>query len=165
MLRRIYAFAIAALVMVTLGTAAQSYRVQEAWSTAAGQAMGTGPVAIPMGDRLSWAAHDFGGLLHSYGALTTITLLIALLIAGAVARFSGHRSVVFGIAGASAILLLLVGLEVELGTVGVFGARGAMGHATQAVVGLLAAWLFARLTSARERQSSILGRHFFRTRQ
>ena len=65
MLRRICAFAIAALVMVTLGTAAQSYRVQEAWSTAAGQAMGTGPVAIPMGGRLSWMVHDFGGLLDS----------------------------------------------------------------------------------------------------
>ena len=150
MLRRICAFAIAALVMVTLGTAVQSYRVQEAWSTAAGQAMGTGPVAIPLSDRLSWAVHDFSGLLDSYGALTTITLLIALLIAGAVARFSGHRWIVFGIAGASAILLLLVGLKLELGTVGIFGARGAMGHAAQAVVGLLAALLFARLTSAQK---------------
>jgi hypothetical protein len=150
MLRRICAFAIAALVMVTLGTAAQSYRVQEAWSTAAGQAMGTGPVAIPTGDRLSWMVHDFGGLLDSYGALTAITLLIALLIAGAVARLSGHRSLVFGIAGASAVLALLTILKVVLGTVGVFGARGAMGHATQAAVGLLAALLFARLTSARE---------------
>jgi len=147
MLRRICAFAIAALVMVTLGTAAQSYRVQEAWSTAAGQAMGTGPVAIPMGDRLSWAVHDFGGLLDSYGALTAIALLIAVLIAGAVARFSGHRSIVFGIAGASAILALLTGLKMVLGTVGVFGARGGMGHATQAMVGLLAALLFARLTA------------------
>ena len=150
MLRRICAFVIAALVMVSLGTAVQSYRVQEAWSTAAGQAMGTGPVAIPMGDRLSWAAHDFGGLLDSYGALTTVTLLIALLIAGAVARFSGHRSIVFGIAGASAVLALLTGLEIVLGTVGVFGARGAMGHAAQAMVGLLAALLFARLTSAQK---------------
>jgi hypothetical protein len=150
MLRRIFAFAIAALVMVTLGTAAQSYRVQEAWSTAAGQAMGTGPVAIPMGDRLSWMVHDFGGLLDSYGALTTITLLIALLIAGAVARFSGHRSLVFGIAGASAVLALLTGLKVVLGTVGVFGARGGMGHATQALVGLLAALLFARLAPVRK---------------
>ncbi len=150
MLRRIFAFAIAALVMVTLGTAAQSYRVQEAWSTAAGQAMGTGPVAIPMGDRLPWMVHDFGGLLDSYGALTTITLLIAVLIAGAVARFSGHRSIVFGIAGASAVLALLTGLKLVLGTVGVFGARGGMGHATQALVGLLAALLFARLTPVRK---------------
>jgi len=150
MLRRIYAFAIAALVMVTLGTAVQSYRVQEAWSTAAGQAMGTGPVAIPMGDRLSWVVHDFGGLLDSYGALTTITLLIAVLIAGAVARFSGHRSIVFGIAGASAVLALLAGLKVVLGTVGVFGARGGMGHASQAVVGLLVALLFARLTAPKK---------------
>ena len=150
MLRRICAFAIAALVMVALGTAAQAYWVQEAWSTAAGQAMGTGPVAIPLGDRLSWVAHDFGGLLGSYGALTTITLLVALLIAGAVARFSGHRLLVFGIAGASAILVLLAGLKVVLGTVGVFGARGGMGYATQAVVGLLAALLFARLTSAQK---------------
>jgi len=150
MLRRICAFAIAALVMVTLGTVVQSYRVQEAWSTAAGQATGTGQVSIPLGDRFSWVVHDFGGLLDSYGALTTITLLIAVLIAGAVARFSGHRSIVFGIAGASAVLALLTGLKVVLGTVGVFGARGGIGHATQAMVGLLAALLFARLTSVQK---------------
>jgi hypothetical protein len=45
---------------------------------------------------------------------------------------------------------LLTGLKVVLGTVGVFGARGGMGHATQAVVGLLAALLFARLAPVRK---------------
>ncbi len=150
MLRRISAFAMAALVMITLGTAAQAYWVQDAWSAAAGLATGGGPVAIPLGDRLTWAAHDLGGLLDSYGALSTIALLIALLIAGAVARFSGHRRLVFGIAGASAILALLTGLKLALGTVGVFGARGWAGHACQAVVGLLAALLFARLTAVKK---------------
>jgi hypothetical protein len=91
-------------------------------------------------------AHDFRGLLNSYGALTALTLLIALLIAGAVTRFTGHRAFVFGLAGASGMLVLFTVLKAVLGTVGVFGARGIMGHAAQAAAGLVAAALFARLT-------------------
>jgi hypothetical protein len=149
MRRRIWAFLVAALVLIVLGTAAQSYRVQEAWSTAAGQAMATAPVAIPLGDRLQWMAHDLGSLLDSYGALSALTLLIALLIAGVVTRWSGHRTLVFALAGASGMLVLFTVLKAVLGTVGVFGARGVTGHVAQAAAGLLAAWLFARLTAPR----------------
>jgi hypothetical protein len=150
MLRRIAAFVVAAAVMVALGSAAHSYLVQEAWSVAAGHADGAAAAAIPIADRVSWALHDLGGMIRPYAALTSIALLIAFLIAGAVARFSGRRMIVFGIAGALAILVLFTALKMFLGTVGIFGARGAAGHAAQMAVGLLAGLLFARLTAPRK---------------
>jgi hypothetical protein len=150
MLRRIAAFVVAAAVMVVLGSAAHSYLVQEAWSAAAGQAGGAAAAAIPFADRLSWAMHDLGGMIRRYAALTSTALLIAFLIAGAVARFSGRRTIVFGIAGALAILVLFTALKMFLGTVGIFGARGAVGHAAQMAAGLAAGLLFARLTAPKK---------------
>ena len=78
--------------------------------------------------------------------MTSIALLIAFLIAGAVARFSGFRVTVFGVAGALALFVLFTALRMVLGTVGIFGARGAMGLAAQMAVGLFAGVLFAKLT-------------------
>jgi hypothetical protein len=150
MLRRIVAFVVAAAVMVVLGSAAHSYFVQEAWSMAAGHADGTAAAAIPFADRVSWAVHDLGGLIRPYGMITSIALLIAFLIAGAVARFTGRRLVVFGLGGALAIFVLFTALRMLLGTVGIFGARGPMGLAAQMAVGLVAGVLFARLTAPRK---------------
>jgi hypothetical protein len=147
MLRRIAAFIVAVGVMVVLGSAAHSYLVQRAWSIAAGHGDGTGPVAIPFADRISWAVHDLGGMIEPYAALTTIALLVAFLAAGLLARFTGRRVIVFGLAGAVALFTLFTVLRMVLGTVGIFGARGAMGVAAQMAVGLLAGLVFARLTS------------------
>lgn len=147
MLRRIVAFVVAVGVMVVLGSAAHSYFVQQAWSIAAGQAEGTGPAAVPFTDRISWAVHDLGGMIQPYAALTAIALLIAFLAAGVLARFTGRRVFVFGLAGALALLTLFTVLRMVLGSVGIFGARGAIGVAAQMAVGLLAGVLFARLTA------------------
>jgi hypothetical protein len=147
MLRRIVAFIAAAFVMVVAGSATHSYFVQAAWSAAAGRAQGTAPAAIPFADRISWAAHDLAGMILPYASTTSIALLIAFLAAGALARFSGGRTIVFGIAGAAAIFVLFTVLRRLLGTVGIFGARGPVGLAAQMAVGLIAGLLFARLTS------------------
>jgi hypothetical protein len=133
-----------------LGSATHSYFVQEAWSMAAGHADGTALAAIPFADRVSWAAHDLVGMIRPYGALTSIALLIALLLAGAVARFIGFRVIVFGVAGALAIFTLFTALKIALGTVGIFGARGTAGLAAQMAVGLAAGVLFAQLTRTRK---------------
>ncbi len=147
MLRRVVAFVVAVGVMVVLGSAAHSYFVQRAWSNAAGQADGTGPVSIPFAERFSWAVHDLGGMIQPYAALTAIALLIAFLAAGVLARFTGRRVIVFGLAGALALFTLFTVLRTVLGSVGIFGARGAMGLAAQMAAGLLAGVLFARLTT------------------
>jgi hypothetical protein len=151
MLRRIVAFVLAAAVMVVLGSAAHSFLVQEGWSVAAGQAAGAAPASIPLADRISWAGHDLAGMIVPYAALTSIALFIAFLIAGLVARFSGVRVFVFGLAGAVALFTLFTVLRMTLGSVGVFGARGSVGLAAQMAVGLAAGVLFARLTGRNQR--------------
>jgi cellobiose-specific phosphotransferase system component IIC len=151
MLRRVVAFVLAAVVMTLLGSAAHSYFVQRAWSGAAGNAFGSAPLSIPFADRISWAAHDVIGLFPSYCSVTSIALLIAFLIAGALARFTGYRAIVFGIAGALALFVLFTILRSVLGTVGIFGARGALGLAAQMAVGAIAGLLFARLTRLNSR--------------
>jgi len=147
MLRRIVAFVVAAGVMAVLGSVAHSYFVQQAWSVAAGLADGAGAAPIPFADRISWAAHDLGGMMFPYAAVTSIALLIAFLIAGVIARFSGLRVLIFGFAGAFAIYVLFTALKFFLGTVGIFGARGAIGLAAQMAIGLAAGLLFAHLTA------------------
>jgi hypothetical protein len=69
------------------------------------------------------------------------------LIAGVLARLSGFRVIVFGAAGALALFVLFTALKLVLGTVGIFGARGAIGLAAQMAVGLFAGVVFAKLTS------------------
>src|SRR5579864_6001493 len=95
MLRRAVAFVVAACAMVLLGSAAHSVLVQQAWSGAAGHAFGTAPAAIPFADRVAWAAHDLVGMFVPYSMVTSIALLIAFLIAGALARFTGFRAIIF----------------------------------------------------------------------
>jgi hypothetical protein len=149
MLRRVGAFVVAVAAMVVLGSAAHSYFVQQAWSSAAGLAYGTAPAAIPFADRISWIAHDIVGMILPYSALTAIALLVAFLIAGALARFSGFRVVVFGLAGALALFALFTIMKSALGTVGVFGARGPAGLAAQMAVGAIAGVLFAGVSRSR----------------
>jgi hypothetical protein len=147
MLRRIVAFVVAVGVMVILGSAAHSYFVQQAWSIAAGHGDGTERAAIPFADRVSWAVHDLGGMIQSYATLSAIALLLAFLVAGVLTRFTGRRVMVFGLSGAVALFTLFTVLRMVLGTVGIFGARGAIGVAAQMAAGLLAGVLFARLTA------------------
>ncbi len=149
MLRRVVAFVVAACAMVLLGSAAHSIFVQQAWSSAAGRALGTAPAAIPFVDRISWAAHDLVGMFVPYSAVTSIALLVAFLIAGALARFTGFRVIIFGIGGALALFVLFTTMRNALGTVGIFGARGPAGLAAQMAVGAFAGVLFARLTGTR----------------
>jgi hypothetical protein len=154
MLRRVLAFVVAAAAMVLLGSAASAYFVQRAWSAAAGHAGASAPAAIPFSDRISWAAHDLVGMFVPYSAVTSIALLIAFLIAGLLARFTGLRVIVFGLGGALALFTVFTILRSVLGTVGIFGARGPMGLAAQMAVGAVAGVLFAQLTRPRNLPSA-----------
>src|ERR1700733_8094544 len=118
MLRRVAAFVVATVAMVGLGSATSAYFVQRAWSGAAGLADGAVPAAIPFADRISWAAHDLFGMFLLYCPLTAIALLIAFLLAGALAHFTGLRMFIFGLAGALALFALFTILRNVLGTVG-----------------------------------------------
>jgi hypothetical protein len=152
MVRRLIGFVVAALVMIVLGSIAHSLMVQQAWADAA--TMGEGaPATLPFADRVSWIFADLIGMeanVPPYGALTSIALLIAFLVAGLVARFTGLRTIVFAVAGAVAIFFLFFMLKSQLGTVGVFGARGTLGLSLQMTAGLVAGLVFALLTQPRD---------------
>ena len=60
-----------------------------------------------------------------------------------IARFTGLRMVVFAVAGAIAMFVMFRIMRMELGTVGVFGARSMMGLGAQMVVGFLGGLIFA----------------------
>jgi hypothetical protein len=146
MLRWSIGFVVALAVMVVLGSLAHSYFVQEAWSAAAGQAEGAGPVPLSFAERLNWIGHDLIGLQPLYGIICGVALLIAFLAATLLSRFTGLRAIVFPVAGAVAIFVLFTVMKMQLGTVGVFGARGEMGLGAQMLAGLIAGALFAILT-------------------
>lgn len=143
MIRRLVAFVLALACAVVLGSVAHSLMVQQAWLDAGGAATG-----LAVTDRLAWMAHDLVGMLPLYGALVSGALLIAFLAAGLVARFTGLRAVVFTVAGAVALFTMFTLMKMQLGTVGVFGARGNLGLAAQMFAGAMAGLLFARLSRA-----------------
>lgn len=152
MVRKLVGFVIAAVVMIVLGSIAHSLMVQQAWADAVGMTEGA-PGALSIGDRLNWIVTDMVGMeanVPPYGALTTIALLLAFLAAGLLARFTGLRPIVFAVAGAIAIFVLFFMLKWQLGTVGVFGARGTLGLGLQMTAGLIAGFVFAQLTAPRE---------------
>jgi hypothetical protein len=144
MVRRILAFLVAILTLVVFGAIAQSLFVQHAWLNAATQS-GVATDGIPLADRLRWIGHDLIGLQPVYGGLAAIALLLGLLVAGAVVRFTGARRPIFALAGAACMFTLFTVLKMVLGTVGVFGARGG-GLIAQLLAGLLAGLLFAQMT-------------------
>ena len=150
MLRAIIVFVLVLAVAVVLGSTMHSLFVMSAWADAAGQGAGTAPPTLAMSDRISWITHDIVGMGPTFATLAGIAYLIAFIVAGFFARLTGLRTIVFTVAGAVAIFALFTIVKMELGTVGVFGARGTYGLAAQAAVGALAGLLFAMLKPAAE---------------
>jgi hypothetical protein len=147
MLRTIFAFAVAAVVMALLGSVAHTWFVQQAWIDAT--ALTAPMAALTVEERVAWMLDDVVGLQPLYGGLTSVALLLGFLAAHVVARVTGLRTIVFSVAGAVAIFVMFTLMKETLGTVGVFGARGTAGLAAQSLVGLLAGFLFAMLTRHR----------------
>ena len=148
MLRSILIFLLVLALTVVLGVATHSLFVMDAWANAAGEAAGAAPPALGFADRIGWIGHDILGMGPMYGALVGIALAVAFIAASFLARVTGLRTIVFAAAGAIAMIVLFETLRVELGTVGVFGARGTMGITAQAGVGALAGLLFATFKPA-----------------
>lgn len=145
MVRRLAAYVSAVLITTVLGSIAHSLFIQQAWVSAAGA-----DAQIPMGERISWITHDLVGLQPLYGGLVAVALLIAFLASGLLARYTGLRTIVFAVAGAIAMFTMFTIMRMELGTVGVFGARGTMGLAVQMAAGLIAGLVFAIITTPSE---------------
>ena len=145
MVRRLAAFVSAVLITTVLGSISHSLFIQQAWIQAAGAG-----AEIPTGERISWITHDLIGLQPLYGGLIAAALLVAFLASGLLSRYTGLRTIVFPVAGALAMFTMFTIMRMELGTVGVFGARGTMGLAVQMAAGLIAGLVFAIMTTPSE---------------
>jgi hypothetical protein len=81
------------------------------------------------------------------GIATTACLLPGFLLAGLCHRFiGGNRKLWFVIAGASALITLLLVMSALMQLMPIAGARSNFGLFTQALAGASGGWLFARLT-------------------
>ncbi len=152
MVRNIVAFAIAVMVAITLASVASSLFAQEGWSIAAGQANGDGPAVIALPERISWILHDLVGMETNplpFGAAILGALLIGFSTASLISRFVGMRTLSYALAGAVAIFVMYAAVKYTQSTVGVSGARTALGMAVQMSTGLIAGLVFALISRPR----------------
>lgn len=102
---------------------------------------------IPLSTRVSMSIKDFGILrllLIAVGGCFLVGFLIAGFVAG---KVPGGRSFWFTVAGATAIVTLLLTIELFLGGMFVGGARTVPGLGFQAIAGAVGGWLFAHMTN------------------
>ncbi len=141
-LRVVIGFIAAVLALAVLGVIAQSGFVLAA--------LGDIGADIGIGAALGMIVDDLLGFGPVYGGLIAVGLLIALPSAALVHRFSRlNRTLVFAIAGATCMLVMLLAIENFLfGVQLVAGARTAAGFVAQMLAGAAAGWIFTRLTPA-----------------
>lgn len=141
-LRLIFAFMVAVVLLGLLGAGASSLIVQAAFP-----AMG---VDLTLAERLSMLAFDIRGMGPIYGAVMAPGLILAFLTAGGIAwAMPGLRPFVFALAGAATVLVALFAMTLSFGFVPIGGARTLGGLASQAGAGALAGLAFALLKPAR----------------
>lgn len=145
LIRTVFAWLAAVVVTTVLGITASTQFV-----IAGLESIG---LAVPMADRLSMTAADIAGMAPLYGAIIAVGLAIAFVIAGYVAMLAPSlRWFVYVVAGASALLAVLVLVETLLGQQGVAGARlnefGIWGYAAQKAAGAAGGLVYALVRPA-----------------
>lgn len=130
------------LAAVVLTTATVSV-VQTQFNLAALHALGAD---ISMGTRLLTTRQDLVGFTPSFGPLAAVGLLIAFLATrGLRVWLTGLHASLYALAGAVAVLTILLALNAAFGITPVAAARGLAGLASLTLCGALGGWLFARL--------------------
>jgi len=140
LVRVLAAFFAAVLTMMVLGVAAQSIFVLLELSAVGAR--------IGLGDGLGMIFDDIGGLGPNYAIFIVLGFAIALPCAALVGRFVPvPRWMVFSAAGAVCMMVMLTLMkEVFFGVQLIAGARSMAGFIVQALMGALAAGVFACLT-------------------
>ncbi|TXS94007.1 hypothetical protein FV139_10325 [Parahaliea maris] len=92
--------------------------------------------------------HDLLGMTSTYLVLLAVALLVAFVVAAGVIRLvGGGRLLWYSLAGAVAVLVLHITLQLVLHISPVAAARSAMGLAGQCLAGAVGGWFFALLTA------------------
>ena len=139
-IRRLLAWPLAATTTATLASFISSQRVLNA--------LPDPQSSIGMSQRLSTAFYDLHHFATFYGVFILLAFLIAFLSGGLVFRLAKFgRPIVYAVAGAIAMLVMLMGMKnVFFGVDIVAGARDAFGLALQMLAGAAGGYVFAYLT-------------------
>ena len=140
-LKRIGAWLAAVLMVVILGVTFQSQNIIAR--------LGDLGADIGFGERLSMTAYDITHLGSLYGIFIAIALAIAFLASGLLYHFTKFgRPVIYAVAGAVAILIMLFAMKQAFFDVHIIaGARDSLGIILQMLAGAVGGVIFTRLTS------------------
>lgn len=142
LLNRSAAFLAAAGVATLLGTVLQTQ-----FNLAALAGLGA---AVPFATRMQVTLQDLAGFAPTLGALMAAGFLVAFLATGVLRRWiTARRTALYMLAGAVAMLAMLLIMKAVLGITAIAAARGPGGFATLLACGAIGGWIFARLTSDR----------------
>lgn len=101
---------------------------------------------VSLGERLVMTGYDISHLGTLYGVFISLAFLIAFLVGGLVYRFAKFgRSVVYAMAGAVAILVMLFAMKANFFDIHIIaGARDMPGIALQMLAGAIGGFVFSR---------------------
>lgn len=134
-------------LLALLGTAAVCCVAASQFNLARLAGMG---VSVPVSDRLAVTAHDLVSMGPLYGALIGVALVIAFPVTGLLMRwFSGKRTLLYVLAGAAALAVLLFAMNHAFGITLIAAARSPAGFLSQVIAGAVGGWLFAYLTRSK----------------
>ena len=138
MIRVVMAFIGAALVAFAIGSV---FATQFILGNVAAMGMD-----VTAGVRLHATVHDVMGLATSYLPLVSIAFLIALPVAGQLAKwFPAQRMVLFILAGAVGVVALHLLMKAALGLSGIAATRTVAGLLSQGLAGAVGGYMFYRL--------------------
>ncbi|HAR32018.1 MAG TPA: hypothetical protein DCR65_10865 [Gammaproteobacteria bacterium] len=141
MLRKLGAWLLAVVVGYAVGTVAATQFVLAK--------LGELGVAVPIGDRLGTTVFDLAGMASSYLPLVAVALAIAFPVAALVVRFRpAWRAFGYPLAGAVALLVLHLALQLAIGFAPVAGVRTTAGLVVQMLAGALGGYVLLRALPA-----------------
>jgi hypothetical protein len=109
---------------------------------------------ITLRDRIGATIHDLLGMLDTYLPLIAVAFLVAMPVAWWLGRYLRRgRFVVYGLAGATAVLAIHLSIKAVLGLNGIAAVRDSHGLALQALAGFLGGYLFFVFTGQAHRRS------------
>ena len=138
-LRIVIAFVLAVAATTALGSVVQSQ-----FNLAALQALGT---EVPLGVRIGTTSADLAGFSPTFGPLVGAAFFVAFLFTGLLRRWiTARRTALYALAGAVAILAMVLIMQAVFGLQPIAAARGIFGFASLVLAGALGGALFARAT-------------------
>jgi nucleoside recognition membrane protein YjiH len=103
-------------------------------------------VQIDMASRISMSIDDVLGLLPSYGPVIALSLLLGFALMGVIRKYRPRTTFwVYPLAGALAMLVMLLAMHPLMQVTLIAGARSSYGLVAQVLAGFAGGWLFKTL--------------------